>query len=487
MKQNKYKILFALSAMLVFASCEKTLDVNPDNRTEINTVEKVAQLVGTAYPSRDYLTFTEAASDNSEDKGPGIGNVNDLITKYYTWNDVIGDETNSAEAYWNACYEAIAAANQALESIEKNNLGNEVLPYKGEALICRAYAHHMLAIFFAKNYNKTGDNSSPGIPYVTKPETVLQAQYTRGTVQSVYENIQKDLEEGIPLLSASAYKVPKYHFTPAAAHAFASRFFLFKGDFQKAIDHASKAVPSGDFVNNMRDIAGVIKNWSIAEYNTNFSKSDQKATLLLANAYSTYQRIYSTPRYGFGSKLSNMFIKNTITGKVLQNKLLNFGMPHYTTYKWREYFHYATASTGYPYLPSILLTVDETLMNRAEAYAEMGQFENALKDINDFYRVRVQGYNPNTDAVTLAKIKSYYSIDDPKEGLIKTILEAKKAEFMQEGIRWLDLVRRDIPVVKNIISPLGEESEITLPAGDNRRLFQLPVQVVQSGVEQNPR
>jgi hypothetical protein len=182
-----------------------------------------------------------------------------------------------------------------------------------------------------------------------------------------------------------------------------------------------------------------------------------------------------------------MFTQPNVTGKIVQNKVLNYGIPNYTTYKWREYFFYATATTGYPYLPAILLTADETLMNRAEAYAETGQFDLALKDINDFFSVRVQSYNPATDAVTLNKIRAFYSIDDPKTGIIQTILDAKKAEFLQEGIRWLDLVRRRIPVKKNLFSATGVESFIVLAADDPRRLFQLPVQVSLAGVEANPR
>lgn len=485
MRINKYIFIFSLSTVFV-TSCNKFLDVEPDNRTEIDNIDKISQLAGTAYPGRDYLTFAEAASDNSEDKGPGVGNVNELVTNYYTWNDVIGDETNSAEAYWNSCYAAIAAANQTLESIEKGNFGPAALPYKGEALVARAYAHHMLAIFFAKNYEIGGNNTSPGVPYVTKPETILFENYNRGTVQSTYDNIQKDLEEGIPLLRASAYKVPKYHFTPEAAHAFASRFFLFKGDWQKVVEHATATVPAGNFVSNLRDIAVTFKNWSSAEFQINFSKSDVKATLLLANSYSTYQRLYGSPRYGYGSKLVDMFIKPNVTGKIVQNKVLNYALPNYTTYKWREYFYYATEETGYPYLPVILLTVDEALMNRAEAYAELGQYNLALNDINDFYRVRVQAFN-NNDAVTLPKIQSFYSISDTKAGIIRTILDAKKAEFLQEGMRWIDLMRRNMTVQKNLYTPIGEENIIELKPDDPRRLFQLPVQVILAGIEQNPR
>lgn len=490
----KLNILLSLSAgLLLLGSCKKSyLDVNPDNRTEINSVEKIAQLAGTAYPSYDYLTFTEAASDNSEDKGPGVGDVNDLISTYYTWQDYKSSETNSAGNYWNGCYEAIAAANQTLEDIqtgiEKGYFKEEdVLPYKGEVLVARAYAYHMLAIFFAKAYQADGDNSSPGIPYITEPETVLLAKYTRGTVQSTYDNIEKDLEEGIKLIDDSKYKVPKYHFTKAAAHAFASRFYLFKGDWKKVIEHANATIPSGDFASNLRPIAGRFKDIGFAQFQIDFSKTDVKATLLIASNYSGYQRIYSTPRYGYGAELVKMFSEPNVTGKKVENWILNYSLPNYTTYKWREYFYYATASTGFPYLPVILLTVDETLMNRAEAYAELGDFNQALKDINTFYSVRLKGYNPEKDAVTLDKIRAFYSIDDPHDGIIRTILDAKKAEFLQEGIRWLDLVRRGLTVKKNLYSPTGEESFIELGPDDPRRVFQIPSEAELAGIKLNPR
>ena len=110
-----------------------------------------------------------------------------------------------------------------------------------------------------------------------------------------------------------------------------------------------------------------------------------------------------------------------------------------------------------------------------------------LKDINDFYSVRLNTYNPSKDAVTLDKIRAFYSIDNAKEGIIRTILDAKKAEFLQEGMRWMDIVRRGLSVKKNLYSPTGVESFIELQPNDLRRVFQLPEQVTLAGVEQNPR
>lgn len=489
MKVNKLSSLILGAALLMVApSCKKYLDQAPDNRAEINTVDKLAQLVATAYPSRDYLTFTEAASDNTEDKGVGVGTTSDVFDLPYAWQDVIGDATNSSTAYWNACYEAIAAANQALEAIEKENLGSAALPYKGEALVCRAYAHYMLVNLFATSYQIGGTNTAPGIPYVTKPETKVIQQYSRGTVASVYENIKKDFEEGVKLLSSSAYSVPKYHFTPAAARAFGSRLYLSLGEWQKVVDNATLTVGANDFVNNMRPISTTIRLWTSEEHRTNFMGSSQKYNLLLINAYSTYQRTTS-PRHGYGANLVKMFQGAfNVTGRTLDNKILSFGVPNYTSYKYKENFFYTTPSTGFPYLTFAAFTVDEALMNRAEAYAELGQTNLALKDLTDFYSVRISGFNPNTDAITAAKVAAFYpTITDAKEALIRAILDAKKSQFLSEGIRWFDLMRKKMTVVHNNYDAAGFETFAELKPNDPRRIFQLPVEVKLSGIELNPR
>ncbi len=485
MNLNKLKY-GALIGVFALTSCDKYLDTAPDNRTEINSVDKVAQLVATAYPEGDYYTFAEAASDNAEDKGSGVGTLSEVSQRPYYWQ-VDGADRGSPSNYWNSCYKAIAAANQALEAIETGNFGNDVLPYKGEALVARAYAHFMLVTFFAKAYVPGGANDSPGIPYVTAPETVVIKQYDRETVAITYQKIEKDLTDGMVLISSSAYQVPKYHFTPAAARAFASRFYLFKGDWQKVVDNAS-SISTSSFASIIRPINGALYDMSSADFNAAFSRSDQKYNLLLINLYSSYQRLTS-PRYGYGARLVNMFsVTGNITGKSFANKILYYTVPSYTTYKHKEYFYVTNqvANTGVTYLMAPVLTADEALFNRAEAYARLGQLDKALIDINTGLAAYVRGYT-NNDAATLAKIASYYGIADPKEGVIKLILETKKAQFLQEGIRWFDILRTRMTVKHNVYDAIGNETFIELSADDNRRVFQIPEEAKLSGVLLNPR
>ena len=488
MKLNKTSLIIAgVVALVSMQSCKKYLEKAPDNRAEINTVDKLSQLVGTAYPSADYLTFTEYSSDNVEDKGVGIGSTNEAIDLPYNWEDVVGDGTNTSTSYWNGCYGAIAAANQALEAIEQQNFGAAALPYKGEALVARAYAHFMLVTLFAKTYEPGGANTSPGIPYVLAPETKVIQPYSRGTVQSTYDLIQKDLEEGLPLLATSAYKVPKYHFTPQAAHAFAARFYLFKGEWQKVIDHATLTVSGNDFVSNLRPISTSLRTATLEEHRTNFMSSAQRYNLLLVNNYSTYAR-WTSPRHGFGNKLVTMFAAgNNVTGKALANTSPSYGIPHFTTYKHKEFFFNTGPGIGFPYLSYSILTVDEALMNRAEAYAELGQDALALKGLNDFYSVRIVNYSPTGDAITTAKLATYFPGTTTKEALIKAVLEAKKSQFLQEGLRWFDVLRRKITVVHNNFDITGLETFAELKPEDPRRVFQLPQEVKLSGVELNPR
>ena len=48
--------------------------------------------------------------------------------------------------------------------------------------------------------------------------------------------------KGFPLISDSYYKQKAYHFNKAAAEAFAARFYLFYEQWDKAIEHATKAL-----------------------------------------------------------------------------------------------------------------------------------------------------------------------------------------------------------------------------------------------------
>ena len=70
-----------------------------------------------------------------------------------------------------------------------------------------------------------------------------------------------------------------------------------------------------------------------------------------------------------------------------------------------------------------------------------------------------------------------------QENFIHCILHFRRLETLFEGQRWIDIKRYGIEVGHN---RKNEEAEI-LKVDDPRRAFQLPIDVIEAGIEANPR
>ncbi|PIQ19951.1 MAG: RagB/SusD family nutrient uptake outer membrane protein [Cytophagales bacterium CG18_big_fil_WC_8_21_14_2_50_42_9] len=490
---KKFKYIFLLLSTLTASSCKDYLEQAPDQRASLDSVEDVAELLVTAYPQANYITFTEAMSDNADDKGAAAGGGDPINRDPWYFEDVRGREEDTPDFYWNACYKAIAAANQALAVINTATNPEEYSGQKGEALVARAYAHFMLVSLFSKMYDPATAVSDPGIPYVTEPENVVIKQYERKTVAYVYEQIEKDLTEGLPLLNGSQYNVPKYHFTTAAAHAFASRFYLFKKEYDKVVAHANAVFVGGNILPNLRPINDpAYRAMEYLNREANYTEATNPANILLAETRSIWGRSFASYRYGFTFDILNETIWSANVaggqwGQQLYGQNLSLRMP-----KFREHFvrESQNANFGDPYNIIPLFTAEEVLFNRAEANAWLGNTAATLKDLNDYASTRMivsdsnPVYDPETLYITTAKIRSFYRTTSVQQGLLATILDFKRVEFLFEGLRWFDLMRYNIPIVH---TTADNATTITLGPDDPRRVFQIPQEATLSGIALNPR
>jgi hypothetical protein len=467
--------------------CEDYLEQAVDQRTQLDTVQNVSELLATAYPQADYATFTEAMSDLAMDKGAGPAVVVDEVNQNpYFYQDVQDREQGSPDNYWNACYAAIAAANHALEAIENTSNPNEFSAQRGEALIARAYSHFMLVTLFSKVYDPATAASDPGIPYVTEPEKVVMQQYDRGTVASVYEQIEKDITEGLPLISNTAYRVPKYHFNTSAAHAFATRFYLFKRDYQRVVHHANQVFPGGDIGPNLRPWVSAYSNMTANEGLAIYTQATESANLLLVETASLWARNYGRYRYGLATPIVDyLFRSENVTGARWIYPLYTQGTDNWLVLKFREHFVRTdvNADIGFPYTIFPLFTAEEVLFNRAEANLELGNTEAAKADLNLFASARIENYDPATHDISEAKLRAFYGTRNVKAGLLAALLDFKAAEFVQEGMRWFDILRHNITVEH----PTADGQVIVSEPGDPRRVLQIPQEAELAGIAQNPR
>lgn len=496
---KKIKILVSIISFVGLASCDSFLSEMPDDRTQLDSEAKVKELLVFAYPEIIPYTFLEAMSDNVTDNGNAS-----LYTReneaYYQWEDDI-DQTaqDSPAAYWDACYGAISQANQALDAISKLEETNELLGIKAEALLSRAYAHFQLVLVWAKAYNPATASTDLGVPYVNEIELELIKHYERNSVQEVYDLIEQDLLEGLKDIDKANYsaEVRKFHFDINSARAFAARFYLYKGEWDKVLDYTKQLGSKPNVGNVLRDY-NALNALGPEPGMLNYASSDPATNLLISTQVSAYRRTFGRDRYSCAAVfMNNEMFGNSANpyGKKYVYRLYRFIDDNLWVGKIHEYFKITnpTAGTGYPFGQTVLFGNDELYLNRIEALVMTNRIDDAIDELGYFIGNRVEEYNPSTDVLTLSKLKSmypdaaelytpFYSLTDDQATVIQAIAEAKRRELIHEGNRWFDIKRFNL-----VVNHAMQGGNIVLEKNDPRRAFQLPIHVRNSGVEANPR
>ena len=135
------KIKYAAAALaalsLSMSSCDDFLDTLPDNRTDLDTPEKITKILVSAYPTANWNLITEYYSDNTDDNSDRYQMYDRLSEEIYKWEDTRETGDDSPLTLWNTCYSAVAAANQALQAIDRLGNGEDLQAQRGEALLCR--------------------------------------------------------------------------------------------------------------------------------------------------------------------------------------------------------------------------------------------------------------------------------------------------------------------------------------------------------------
>ncbi|MDR2148446.1 MAG: RagB/SusD family nutrient uptake outer membrane protein [Tannerella sp.] len=529
MKKYLKNINLLLSVLLIFAtSCNDYLDEAPDNRTELDTKEKISSFLISGYSTFFYPVFSEMMSDNADHK------TTPTTLSYsfkwqedaYLWADTEDEQGNdSPKDFWVGAYQSIAAANQALAAIEQ--LGNpaDLAPQRGEALLIRAYYHFCLINIFALNYSEQTSATDLGLPYATAVETTVNPTYERGNVADFYAQIERDLEEGLPLIDDNAYTVPKYHFNRAAAHAFAARFYLFYRKYDKVIENANAAL-GNDLSQTLRDLT------IFPTLSTDIQ--------IRAGAYVNPAQRGNFLLHALHSQMSTLFANYT-TGKLYQHSYFialnettrssgpwrpsgaftagdwylpssSYASSNYNIIAKIPYdFEYTdvVAGTGFQHSTYAAFYGDETLLCRAEAYILKEQYDLALNDLAAWY----SGHIRNGTVLTRESLNQYYDtlayytpgaptpkkalnpefpiVSREQENFLHCLLHFRRIETLHEGLRWFDVKRYGIVIYRRDVR-IGNGDELeavtdSLTVDDPRRAMQLPADVINAGLRGNPR
>jgi|GEM_PF-240879 len=238
-----------------------------------------------------------------------------------------------------------------------------------------------------------------------------------------------------------------------------------------------------------------------------YTKSDNTSNLLLTEMSSRMSRYANTWRYGcVKSDLEQTLTSSALNVTGGQWAYRNwYSGDNYYVPKYYELFIKTdiNASSGIIYTIFPTFRNEEVLLNRAEAYVMLEDYEKALADLNIFCRQRIKNYNEEKHVITEQTVVKFYnaalsnedhfmkkynaygsaSWSDVKKALILCILDFRRNEFMWEGLRWWDMMRYRIPITHTT----KEGDSNTLYPGDDRWLLQLPETAELADVQLNPR
>ena len=527
-----YKGSLMLASVAILASCSDQLDTLPDNRTTLDTPKKIAGLLVTAYPDRTPTLFNEWMSDNTDYMGAQNSQGNRGGDQYFFWQEQTEGGNDSPEQVWMLYYEGVYKANEALAAIEEQGgPKNDILRNsKGEALLIRAYDHFILANEFCRPYNGKTSTKDAGLYYATGIADFSAAaeQSNRGTVADVYAKIATDIEAGIPLLN-DTYEVPKYHFNKQAAYAFATRFYLYYEKWEKAKEYADKLLGSNPAA-SLRDYRALqamplSKSEQAVKIAEAYCSASADCNLLVqtsvSNAGMALAPWLTSKRYTLTNYLSEteLFQSNNIWGTssnlIWKPFTVNQGESNFALLmKLPREFEIRNTTTGSGYLRTLNVdfTMDEALLNRAEAEIMLGQNDAACADMTiwmkNFFNTNVT-LTP-TSVQTYFKTVSYAYADAAKmvpsfkkhisprftidaegsvqESLLQCLLNFRRIETVHQGMRWMDIRRYNIEIPRRLIGANGKPSKNLdwLEKDDPRQVVQIPQSIREAGVAGNP-
>jgi starch-binding outer membrane protein, SusD/RagB family len=371
-------------------------------------------------------------------------------------------------------YRCIGNANALIEKIDaatgpdadKNRL-------KAEGLTMRAWAYFNLVQIFGKRYNAGATNGQPGLSLTLATQ---ETKLPRSSVEEVYTQINKDLDDALALFATGSAVPNKSHLSINAAKAIKARVALTMQDYVTAAALAKEVIDAGAYslMSNSQYQSG-FNNITNPEWIWGaFVQDDQGDTFgsyfgqISWDGNTTYVR--SRPKR-INSALYALISATDVRKKMWEPAptAVNFPLP-LPTYIREPYMSRKFKTRNAPTIGDVpYIRLAEMHLVMAEAYARTPGKETDAQ--NALYTLAV---NRDPD---------YVLSTNTGQDLIDEIMVQRRVELWGEGFRFFDLKRLDLPldrtVVPNFVSA-SVDNVMQVPAGDNRWTFSIPIDEIQA-------
>ena len=480
MKKNIYHLALIVS-LILFSSCSKdfteTQFFQSDSADEgITSVEQLSSLLRGAYVSmRDanylgcnYRAYAEVRSDEMHYlfNAPSLTEV-----AAYTLSGQ--DVYSPPEFTWKTIYQVVASANIVLSAPDDLPWGegntpqertNEVKKLKAQAYTVRALAFFDLLRLYGQKY--TG--GTLGIVLPTRYDA--NARSTRATIAQTEAQIEADFQKAVELFEqvAASQGVPlenlvdtdhRNYISPLAVKALQSRYYLYKGEWQRAAQCALEVISSGIYQPaTASDLKGSFQK-------ANASNSIFELTVGINGTLSTQSYDYLVHSRGTAALAVSQQAQQLYEPGDVRASLIETDDPlGVEMYFLNDKFSDLEGNSNIK-----VIRYEEVMLNAIEALLHNGDNETALTLYNELREQR--GFTEEADAISLDELK-----------------KERVRELLGEGFRYWDLLRWGDTVPQgNIDGSFSPNNNKTVP----NRLFAFPIPQIErmspnsKGVQQN--
>lgn len=461
MKKIIYILTFTAAGYLVTGCKKSYLELKPYDQVAIDiaiTTEGDMQaatngiysaLRNSTLYGRDIQLRADLLSDNVYISATNSNRFLEYFQVNY--NALTASVTNN----WNSSYATILRANNVINS--SLTTGTNINQYRGEALTMRALVYFDLVKQFAKPYAAATAATDLGVPLVLTYNPTVKPK--RNTVQEVYDQIEKDLQAAIPLLTDRAPYSAGYA-NKNTAKTLLARLYQFKGDWVKALTNAQDVINNGGY--SLTTTANYAAYWA----NGNLRTDKQETIFELGFDPNGNAGLESLPYFfvqaGYGDALATDDLFQAYSATDVRRGLLidatRGGKNVKVVNKYSNNINYTIK----------VVRLSEVYLIAAEASYQTGNIPQALTYVNQ---------------VATRRDAAFAGYASAGAQVLEDILTERRKELAFEGHRYWDLARYNRDVVRvNVNGNYPGNVPLTIAKDNFRRILPIP----QAELDANP-
>jgi hypothetical protein len=433
----------ALIFPLLFTACESFLSVEPQSSIPdtkpIFDKTSAEQAIRGVYSSLYYGTTFESIGYLSGDNIVWTGSQSQ-IQEFI--NHQVNADNSTISGAWSAIYVTINRANSVIAEVPGVNdsqltdaLRNSII---GEAHFLRALAYFDLVRTWG------------GVPIILTPTKTTDDNngIARSTTEQVYAQVLSDLDQAETLLGETT---DRHRATRKTVWALKSRFYLYRNDFAKAEEFATKLIADATNYSLLKPYSSFFQPAATRGTKESVFEIFYNGTTEINNHRNQWQ-----PQTNGGTR---QWAPNDVLVSLLNNPQIggtrSVLVAKDNQNRWYGNLYYRNPGSD----PAYVIRIAELYLIRAEARAKQDKLPLALADLN---AIRDRSGLTASTAVT-------------KDEILLAIENERRVEFAFEPHRWYDLVRT------------GRADEVLSVTDPRKYVFPIPAsqRLIDTALDQN--